>query len=418
VPQAHVAPRRRVVVPTGTALAAGVGPNIARLKDYVVDVTADGRMDTKGQVTSSPEQITAMAARMGRDLDDWASKDAAYKRKVVLYAHGGLVGEAGGVAIADRMVDWWKSNRVYPVHIVWESDAITTIAAFLEHAREALPFGGVLDGFWEAADRVIEGLGRNIASLWAEMKTNARLASGPRKGNTVEVKQPGVTLFLERLAAYRQQHQDLEVHLVAHSAGSVVMAGVVGRLVAMGIPVESIQLMGGAISVDEFARDILKHLPGAPNTSGMVRRFTAYDLDNKFELDDVCPGPPAPAVYHKSLLYFVARALEPATSMFERPMIGLQAGMNTHILPGGKSVLDIVGGASFVVAPTPSVAKPDSRSQAHGHGDFDDDEETMTSVVLRILKKAAVDTTVHAYPKGGMPSQQTEFPGPAGGDGS
>ena len=46
----------------------------------------------------------------------------------------------------------------------------------------------------------------------------------------------------------------------------------------------------------------------------MVKRFTAYDLEETWELDDVCPGPPNPAVYHKSLLYFVARALEPGSS--------------------------------------------------------------------------------------------------------
>ena len=96
---------------------------------------------------------------------------------------------------------------------------------------------------------------------------------------------------------------------MGHSAGSVVLASVIERLIAEGIPVESLQLMGGAIRVDHFVRQVVPQLASVPNGTGMVGRFTAYDLKDGVELDDTCPGPPVP-VYH-SLLYFVARALEP-----------------------------------------------------------------------------------------------------------
>ena len=407
VPQAHATPHRRAVITAGSTLAATTGPNLARLKDYTIDVTAGGRMDTKGQITSDPAQVAALAGRMGRDLDAWNATKEQHPRRVVLYAHGGLVGEAGGISIADRMIDWWRINHIYPVHIVWESDALTTVMSYLEQVRSSLPFGGLRDGIYEALDRMIEGLGRNIARLWDEMKTNARLASAPRRRNQAEASAPGVTLFLERLADYHQQHPDLEIHLVAHSAGSVVVAGVLERLVALDVPVESIQLMGGAISVDEFARDILPHVSGAPGSTGRVHRFTAYDLQNKYELDDVCPGPPLPAVYHKSLLYFVARSLEPSRSMFERPMIGLEIGITSPML-GGRSVLDLLGGDSLVLAPT-HTGPQNARSMAHGHADFDDDEVTMTSVLLRILGATEVVPGITAYPSGGMPSHQTDI---------
>ncbi|MFL5727032.1 MAG: hypothetical protein ACJ765_05520 [Chloroflexota bacterium] len=412
VPQAHVASRRRVVISAGATLAAATGPNISRLKDYVIDVTAGGRMDTKGQITSDPTQIAAAAARMGRDLDTW--KAAGFPRHVVIYAHGGLVGESGGIAVADRMIDWWRTNHVYPIHVVWESDALTTIVSFLDHVKEQLPFGGLRDGVFEAVDRAIEGFGRNIGRLWTEMKVNARLASAARRAGQSDAVAPGVTLFLDHLRTYRATNPDLQVHLVAHSAGSVVVAGIVERLVAMGMPVESVQLMGGAISVDEFTRDILSHMPGIPGSNGQVHRFTAYDLQNKFELDDVCPGPPMPAVYHKSLLYFVARSLEPSARMFERPMVGLETGMkNRQPVLGGRSLVEILGEDSLVVAPT-HTGPPNARSMAHGHADFDDDEETLTSVLLRILGKPSVEPgLVTAYAKGGMPSsQQTDLGGP------
>jgi hypothetical protein len=411
VPQSRFVPNRRVIVPAGAIIAATAGPNLARLKDYVIDVTAGGRMDTKGQVTSNPQQIKAMEKAMEAQLDAWATPaGGGHRRRIVFYAHGGLVAEAGGVAVADRLIDWWKDNHIYPIHIVWESDAITTIISFLEGVVEKLPFGGLLDGFWEAVDQKIEGLGRNIQTLWSEMKENAYLASAPRSG-TSELNAPGVTFFLQQLKAYQDIHEDLEIHLVAHSAGSLVVAGAVERLIAMGIPVESVQLMGGAISVQEFETRVLKHLVGPQNPKGMLKRFSSYDLLDKNELDDVCPGPPFPAVYHKSLLYFVARSLEPASNQHERPMVGLENGFKANVLKGSQSLLKVVGPENLVLAPTKPGSAENARSQARGHADFDDDEETMTSVAMRILKAQSL-AEVTAYKKGGIPSRQTALPPP------
>jgi hypothetical protein len=409
VPQVGEATRRRVVVPAGTTLAVGTGPNIARLKSHVINVSAGGRPSTKGKLQSTPAQIEGIVDEMKVRHDIWANQpkvgSSAPRRRLVLYAHGGLVGEAGGIAIADRMINWWSRNQIYPVHIVWESDAVTTIFSFLDHIQEILPFGGILDGFWEALDRKLEGAGRNIQQLWGEMKDNAREASAPLKGGS-PLDDPGVTLFIKRLKAYRQQHPDLEVHLVGHSAGSVVLASVVERLVEEGIRVESLQLMGAAIRVDDFIRLVIPHLSTSPGSDGMVRRFTAYDLKDKAEADDVCPGAPLPAIYHKSLLYFVARSLEPGPDQFEQPMIGLETSMGgTYTMPDGssKSLLDVIGGATnLVIAPNGST-NADSRSRANGHGEFDDDPDTMTSVLLRILNRKSLVNVV-PYPRGGMPT--------------
>jgi hypothetical protein len=404
VPQGGVQQKRRKVIPAGASFVVGTGPDVSRLKSYVINVTAGGKLSPKGLVTSDPFQIKAMAATMATDIEAWAKPAAGgNKRRLVLYAHGGLVGEKGGIEIADRMIDWWRSNHIYPIHIIWESDAITTILSFLEQIRDSLPFGGIRDGIFEAADRLIEGAGRNIQQLWAEMKTNARMASGPR-GNTSEANAPGVTLFVGELKKYLALHPDLEIHLVGHSAGSVALAGVVGRLADEKITVDSLQLMGGAITVDEFERDVLKHLAGVTGSTGKLRRFTAYDLQDKSELDDVCPGPPIPAVYHKSLLYFVARALEPSPKEFEEAMVGLSKSM-LGPMPSNpsKRLVDLIGGSKNLVLAPNNAVELDSRSKARGHGDFDNDEDTMTSVVLRILKKSTLDG-VHPYPKGGMPT--------------
>ena len=55
-----------------------------------------------------------------------------------------------------------------------------------------------------------------------------------------------------------------------------------------------------------------------------------------------------------------------------------------------------------MLAPNNALA-PNSRSKARGHGDFDDDEDTMTSVLLRILNQNVLTGTV-PYRRGGWPS--------------
>ena len=405
VPQLGGGKGRRQMVSGGRTLVAASGPDLVRLKSYVIDVTAGGMLSSQGKVTSSPAQIDAMAVAMEAQHDAWITP-ASPERRVVLYAHGGLVGEAGGIAIADRMIDWWKENHIYPIHIVWESDPITTIFKNVDHQREGLPAGGLLDGAWEALDTALEGAGRSIRPLWERMKTNAKMASDPLLNNQPRALQPGVTLFIEKLADYWLRHPELEIHLVGHSAGSVVLAAAVKRLFAYNVPVDSLQLMGGAIRADDFVRDVVPRLATAPGGDGLVRRFAAYDLHDGPELDDVCPGPPAPAVYHKSLLYFVARSLEQLPFNFEVPMVGLEKSLGVvYTMPDGlpHPLMDAMGKPPNVVLAPNSANAADSRSKAHGHGEFDDDPDTMTSVVLRIRKSNDLSSVI-PYPKGGMPS--------------
>ncbi len=74
-------------------------------------------------------------------------------------------------------------------------------------------------------------------------------------------------------------------------------------------------------------------------------------------------------------------------------------------MPDGsvRPLVDVIGGpGSWINAPNQAV-EADSRSRAKGHGDFDDDPDTLTSVLLRILSTTDL-SSVTQYPKGGMPS--------------
>ena len=73
---------------------------------------------------------------------------------------------------------------------------------------------------------------------------------------------------------------------------------------------------------------------------------------------------------------------------------------------------DLIGGqGSYVIGPNHEPAARD-RCAAHGHGEFDDDPDTLTAVLLRILGRTEVGQ-VQPYPKGGLPTS-----GGAGGAGA
>jgi hypothetical protein len=184
----------------------------------------------------------------------------------------------------------------------------------------------------------------------------------------------------------------VEVHLVGHSAGSVFLGALLNRLIEHRIPVDSLQLLGAALTTREFSEAVV------PRLGKGLNRFTVFNLSEKREQDDRCPGGPI-TLYFKSLLYFVARSLEqlPGPTVRQTPMVGMETALNEPMSAADPRRLgEIVDASRIVVSPTPTGATEppaDSRSHAIGHGDLDNDVDTLTSVLLRILRSTVVDAT-------------------------
>jgi hypothetical protein len=391
--------RTRTAVATGGELATAPAPDLRRLANYVVNLGNQGQLSTSGSFVSTPAQIDRAFGHMERWHDQWLARDGAPgERHVLLYAHGGLNAEDAGLQSAQRNVNWWLNNRIYPLFFAWQSGPVETFMDQLADAvRGRLPFGLGFD-FMEAADRAVELLARRTFRwMWDEMKENARAASKPI-GNQGEVvwpptpaaqkameQMPGASLTVLRLAEYVRQHpgEQVRVHLVGHSAGAIFHAALLQRLVEAGLPVASVALLAPALRVDEFERDILPHL--GPNKA--VRRFVIFNLSDRRELDDVCAAGGVDA-YHKSLLYLVSRALEArAPGQSEAPLLGMARFFGRPL--GGSTLLGEIqarGGASLF---SPSARPADSRSDAASHGGFAGDAPTMTSVVMRALGRSA-----------------------------
>ena len=121
---------------------------------------------------------------------------------------------------------------------------------------------------------------------------------------------------------------------------------------------------------------------------GAIGKFASFGMNPVRELDDVC-GAHGVAIYHKSLLYLVSKALEKPRNAQETevPLVGMAHFAETEV--DGTSFVDAVRGIDGSLVWSPNATPAQSRSDAAAHGAFDDDIATMTSVLLRILGRTA-----------------------------
>jgi hypothetical protein len=417
--------RSRTSIATGGALATGPAPDLSRLAKHVVNLDNDGRLSTSGRFVSSPAQIDRIFDHMKLWHDQWASQ--GIRKHVVIYAHGGLVSEADGLRTADKHLNFWLNNHVYPLYFAWQSGpAETLVDQLVDSLKGKLPFGGLGFDLVEQFDRLAEKFARNsITWMWDQMKQNARAASDPIQGQQTwppdpKSNPPGATLTLGRLANYldQQGRDNVSVHLVGHSAGSIFLAPMLARLAEAQIKVASLGLLAPAIRVDEFARDIL------PRLGSTVDEFATFAMSDPRELDDALQQNGV-TVYHKSLLYLVSRALERVASGDqggEVRLLGMERFFDRPVTAGAANTLreaiEAVGGVCVF---SRSAAPDDSRSDSTSHGGFDDDAQSMTSLVMRILKVAHADDVeeyvanaslkpVPGVPESGPPVQPSEQP--------
>jgi hypothetical protein len=380
--------RAKLLNAPGGGLVEGPGPDLERLSRHVVNVGNHGRLSRNGKFTSSKRQVETIFEHMAETQRSW---DAS-PRRIVLYAHGGLNSEKTGLDIAQRQLSWWLSNHIYPITFAWQTGVTETLESQLaDLVARRTPAAGFSFDVYEQVDRMIEkAAARTLRWMWDEMKENAAAASRPLTDGWRDLPDdaiPGASLVAARLRDHLDQHADVptEIHLVGHSAGSIFLAGVLDRLAEAEIEVESLTYLAAAMRTDAWVESVLPRL-----RRRQVRRFTAFGMSPTRELDDVC-GAGRAAIYRKSLLYLVSRALErPATpDATEVPLVGM-ARFADGVVDGTSYAEAVAALDDGELIWSPSSNPADRRSDSWSHGGFDDDNPTMTSVLLRILGSQSV----------------------------
>jgi hypothetical protein len=258
----------------------------------------------------------------------WFMAQAPGTAKLMIYAHGGLNSEEESVSRIRVLAPYFIANGIYPLFLTWRTGAGETVADSVKDWLPKIPgfrqerSGGVLD--WireevsEEADRAVELAARTFGrGIWSEMRENA--ANSVRPGH-------GIDLLARNLIELRSQlagkNRTLEVHLVGHSAGAILLGHLLQRLTQSDllparVEMQTVTLFAAACS----ARFAVQHYAAA-GAAGLIRadRLWSYYLSDENERRDGLPTPDLPA-YGKSLLYLVSRALDDVRKM---PLLGFE----------------------------------------------------------------------------------------------
>lgn len=393
-----------------------VGYSQADLRPHVISLGNNGALRCEGRFACTQDDVRNIVRQdMRRITRGWK------KKRVLLYAHGGLVPEEAAIQRVAEFRQTLLAQEIYPLCFVWKTDFWTTLGNLLKDAARPRSEGlleRAKDLLLDRLDDTIEPLARAIGgkALWDEMKENATLAttavSAAPGGGYVE--NGGAAQVARLVDEWRREDADVEIHLAAHSAGAVMVApllqlltrpgqiigGPAHGMLGMGGRVDSLTLWAPALDMDTFIQACMPAVE-----SQAVERVALFTLTDAAEQDDHCAR-----IYNKSLLYLVARAFEkqPRNWIDRRLRQGTPlAGMARFIEArepadqayGHERVQAAVasGRITWVQAPNDRTLGSARASRASTHGGFDDDPATLQALVATVLGKARTPAQVDLH---------------------
>ncbi|WP_207537255.1 C1 family peptidase [Sabulicella rubraurantiaca] len=347
----------------------------ATLRPHIVTTRNDGVLDEKGTYGLTEQGLrNVIHTDLPKAMSGWR------RRRVVLYAHGGLVEQSTAVQYVAENRARMLQAEAYPLSFIWRSDAWATLGNILRDAmarrRSEGPLDALKDFMFDRLDDMLEPVARALGgrTLWDEMKENAHLAAAHVEGAARQT--------ADHLVALHMRGDLDEVHLVAHSAGSILLAPLAQQLAKASVPIPSLSLWAPACTIELFQSTYRPLID-----SGQIGAFDLFTLDDRTERDDHCAH-----IYHKSLLYLVSAALEaqPRIPWQEHqqgtPILGLARDVAKHLREDFWNGDD----RRWIVAPG---AK---ESDAAHHGDFDNDPVTRMTTLRRICGEAAAGVVAEA----------------------
>ena len=345
------------------------------VRPHVVSLGSEGQLRASGNIGTTPEAVRRILR------EDFPRVAAGWKKKrLVLYAHGGLVGEDAAVQRVSEYRAALLEHECYPLAFVWHSDYWTTLKSLLEDALQRRRTEGVIDAgkdfMLDRLDDALEPLARRLTgkASWDRMKENALDATRSTSG--------GARLVAGEIARLAAEHR-IEIHLVGHSAGSIFHGPLVQQLSSpveaggLGLRIASCTLWAPACTMSLF--DSL-YLPAIRD--GRIERFALYTLTRQAEKDDHCAH-----IYNKSLLYLVSNAFEarpriPLIRPEGMPLLGMAKHVEAH-----DALMNLVRGGRVTWVQSPNslpVGSPEACGST-AHGSFDDDKATVASTLAFVL---------------------------------
>jgi hypothetical protein len=366
------------------------------LSPFIIDMGNNGALSPAGTFRTTPDDVRAIVdVHLAEARKRWGLQNDVVD--VCVYAHGGLVGEDSAARIAAEWVPMLYEAQIFPIFLMWETDFLSSVMNRLEDAVRGVPratgFGEGLERWWNR--RLERTLAKPGSELWGEMRQNAQAISAYRDHVPDDAQAGAVLLY--RHFKHNIANKKVRMHLVGHSAGSIVASHMIdalhrdpdGKNV---MKWESVSFMAPAVRVETFDELVRPHL-----VRGDIQRFQQFHLTDRAEEDDPTCGP-----YRRSLLYLVSESFEAGAL---RPVLGqpdyfgLRSGTTRPILGMEKFFnaywrgLDAATQRRVNVWPSPGGALPGEVGPPVGsstHGGFDNDPGTQRRVVEFIRRSRAV----------------------------
>lgn len=380
-------------------------------RPHIISIGNDGKLKETGTYGNNENDLKNILKAMDNVIEEYSKKnpDAWKKKRIIFYAHGGLVPEE---SVLQRLSDYRETMLnygIYPVFFMWHSDLWSSLKNILTDSlskRKTEDFLGGIKGFMlDRLDDFLEYISRLPGKiLWDEMKENALGATGNKDG--------AARIFLKLLSEKIGKDDSYELHLIGHSAGSIFLAPLVEYITAkgkisagslsgengLGKTISTCTLWAPACTTDMFMK---YYKPAIEN--GSIEDFNLYTLSDNAELEDNCAG-----IYNKSLLYLVSNAFEeepriPVTLPFGTQIFGMEKFINPAFWNDDekkkinnskmaelfesyrKTAVDIQ--SLFSKYKIDWIKSPDDsqKSNSQTHGGFDDDKKCVESSFAAIL---------------------------------
>lgn len=331
------------------------------LRPHVISLGNNGMLKRTGTYGNSPDDVTRIFSEYIPEITkNWQ------KVRIAFYAHGGLVDEDSVLQVLSDYRQTLLAKEIYPVFFVWNSDLGSTIKNILQDAFKLRQpeerVSSAFDFLLDRIDDMLEPLARPVGRMsWSEMKENALGASNPNSG--------GAYIALTCLQEYVKQNPVTGIHLIGHSAGSILLGPFIEHLTkTFKLKIKSCTLWAPACLTSEFIEYYLPALKAK-----LIDKLALFTLTERAEQDDNCGR-----IYNKSLLYLVSNAFE------EVPRGTSILGMAKFIesLPELQTLI-AKKEIDWITSPN-THALPDYSNARH-HGDFDNDPPCFNSTVERIL---------------------------------
>lgn len=347
------------------------------LRPHIIRLDNSGLLQTGGTYSSSQEAVrTIFTDDFPRLTENWD------KKRLLLYINSGLDSEDDTIGKLANNQSTFLERQVYPLALIWKTDYWKTLTNLLQTALEKRMPQGTVDSTRDfMLDRLDDALEPTVRQLGGKGQWEEMCAIGHK---SISGSDGGTRITLNYLHELLGSDPEIEVHAIAHGAGSIFLAPLIQLLTTpsetgYGHSLTSVTLWSPACTIALFKQT---YLPAIQRRG--IDRFTLFTLTDEAELDDRCAQ-----IYNKSLLYLISHAFgekpripwSPSHREGE-PILGMQKFLieDTQIqqLIETKRI-------DWVVSPNAAASGSKARATARSHGGFDGDLATLQATLACIL---------------------------------